>query len=271
MGLINHPEIKIARKILALHKLTVPFDLDELVSKYSEVIYKTIPISRVDGICMNLKCPGKKTKVIVNTSTSVNRQRFTLAHELGHIIIPWHLGTIIDDLNINKTNSKYWNLETEANRFASELLMPFEWIYRKLEEHGFKFDLILSLIKNECKVSEEAVKIRLKRFWYELMDYEIPKKNVIQLYASYDIAHLHEILTNNTRYYPHDIASHIVQHLENKVAFVSEKDGIVITGGHSPRTREMIQYQGQEFNDNPYPFYKNYKVYNNEYSNTHWW
>lgn len=126
MGLINHPEIKIARKILALHKLTVPFDLDELVSKYSEVIYKTIPISGVDGICMNLKCPGKKTKVIVNTSTSVNRQRFTLAHELGHIIIPWHLGTIIDDLNINKTNSKYWNLETEANRFASELLMPFE-------------------------------------------------------------------------------------------------------------------------------------------------
>src|SRR5688500_8404326 len=95
-GINDCPEVKLARKIIEKHSLTIPFNVEKLVSEYAEVIYRKIPISGVDGISINLKTIGKQTKIVVNSSIPKTRQIFTLAHELGHIIIPWHLGTIID-------------------------------------------------------------------------------------------------------------------------------------------------------------------------------
>ena len=131
MRLAQSPEIKMAQKIIKRHSLKIPFDLDSLVKKYATVIYKSISVDGVDGVCLHLKTAGKTPTVIVNMDSARTRQKFTLAHELGHIIIPWHLGTFIDKVDENNVNSnmEYWVLEREANRFASELLMPFDWIY----------------------------------------------------------------------------------------------------------------------------------------------
>src|SRR5690606_41526903 len=173
MGLSCPPEIKLARRIHLKHKLSVPVDLDGLVSQYAMIYYRDIPIDGVDGVCIGLKNPRKKTKVVVNNSTSKNRQRFTLAHELGHIIIPWHLGTIVDDVNVSQANSDYWRLESEANRFASELLMPFNWLLERFLENQNLADLV-SLTSAKCLVSEEAAGIRVERFGQEAIEYLSP-------------------------------------------------------------------------------------------------
>jgi hypothetical protein len=64
------------------------------------------------------------------------RERFTLAHELGHILIPWHIGTVlvshIDDGGAS-TSSEYREMEAEANRFAAELLLPTEWVRERID------------------------------------------------------------------------------------------------------------------------------------------
>lgn len=77
------------------------------------------------------------------------RQRFTIAHELGHLI-----------LNIN--NDKL-DEERLCNRFASALLMPKEAI---INEFGYSRGNInffeLTAFKNEFKVSYTAIVYRLK-------------------------------------------------------------------------------------------------------------
>ena len=77
------------------------------------------------------------------------RQRFTIAHELGHLV-----------LNIN--NDKL-DEEKLCNRFASALLMPKEAI---INEFGYSRGNInffeLTAFKNEFKVSYSAIIYRLK-------------------------------------------------------------------------------------------------------------
>lgn len=77
------------------------------------------------------------------------RQRFTIAHELGHLV-----------LNIN--NDKL-DEEKLCNRFASALLMPKEAI---INEFGYSRGNInffeLTAFKNEFKVSYAAIVYRLK-------------------------------------------------------------------------------------------------------------
>lgn len=62
--------------------------------------------------------------IIINKSFSNDRKRFTLAHELGHLMM--HDFPIPDYRNIEKIK------ENEANRFASEFLMPAEFIKNSL-------------------------------------------------------------------------------------------------------------------------------------------
>jgi Zn-dependent peptidase ImmA (M78 family) len=68
--------------------------------------------------------------VFVNASDSVPRQRFTAAHELGHYLL--HRGKMTGtafadtDNDVELTDQQSDRHEREANRFATELLMPEE-------------------------------------------------------------------------------------------------------------------------------------------------
>lgn len=87
--------------------------------------------------------------VILDNIKDGARQRFTIAHELGHLV-----------LNIKNT---CLNEEKLCNRFASTLLMPKEAV---INEFGYSrskinfFELIA--FKNEFKVSYTAIIYRLK-------------------------------------------------------------------------------------------------------------
>ena len=78
-------------------------------------------------------------QINVNANHGERRQRFTIAHELGHFFHHRHLiGTGIgDDRAYRSTGAgRYHNTrigpreETEANRFAANLLMPTHLIER---------------------------------------------------------------------------------------------------------------------------------------------
>jgi len=77
-------------------------------------------------------------------------------------VIPWHFGTIIDDIAIDRDSDDtlYWDLEGEANRFAAELLMPSEWVRSIRQEHDSPCD-ILEHIRIGADVSFDAALIRL--------------------------------------------------------------------------------------------------------------
>lgn len=74
--------------------------------------------SEFDGVSFITEC-GYNI-IVINSNLPNDRKRFTLAHELGHIIMHLSPDFIIPE---------YRDKEDEANRFASELLMP-EFIIR---------------------------------------------------------------------------------------------------------------------------------------------
>lgn len=97
--------------------------------------------------------------VLVNRRRSEQRQRFTLAHELGHVIIPWHIGSIIDEVDDLDSTDVNYSLEFEANNFASEILMPREWVEQEMHKVDNPLDAFLN-ISDIADVSLQAAAIK---------------------------------------------------------------------------------------------------------------
>jgi len=113
---------------------------------------------------------NRRTIIGVNSLTSRRRQRFTIAHELGHWQLHDGQPLIVDHtIRINKRDSvssaaKDWQ-EIQANAFAAALLMPDYLVQRAVDreqEIGIETreGLTLTLAK-EFDVSTEAMGFRL--------------------------------------------------------------------------------------------------------------
>ncbi|MFH0959521.1 MAG: ImmA/IrrE family metallo-endopeptidase [Pseudomonadota bacterium] len=163
MNVESYPEKKLAARLVSKKKLAPPIDIFSLAKQYANVDSMLIPFD-VDGICLHLKVPKMTPHIIVNNCYPSQRMRFTLAHELGHVIIPWHIGSIIDITTIPEENKfdEYWYLEAEANRFASELLMPSAWVKAIIESHSDDMGKITKQIVREAEVSPIAATIKIK-------------------------------------------------------------------------------------------------------------
>jgi Zn-dependent peptidase ImmA (M78 family)/transcriptional regulator with XRE-family HTH domain len=75
--------------------------------------------------------------IVLNESFTNDRKRFTLAHELGHIVMHMNNSFFISEKNRDK--------EKEAHQFAAELLMPEQGIKYSLK--GLRFGNLLELKK----------------------------------------------------------------------------------------------------------------------------
>lgn len=82
--------------------------------------------------------------IFINKQHPVDRQRFTLAHELCHLI-----------LHINHMISDFRDIEKEADQFASEFLIPNEDIQRHFT--GYLNLMKLADLKRHWKVSMQAI------------------------------------------------------------------------------------------------------------------
>ena len=117
-----------------------------------------------------------ETQIIigVNSLHHPNRQRFTIAHELGHLLLHRGKEVHIDRIyrvNLrNAVSSQATNHEEiEANRFAAELLMPHEFLMKDVE--GGYIDIEeedeITELAQKYKVSIQAMTFRLTN----LLDY----------------------------------------------------------------------------------------------------
>lgn len=90
------------------------------------------------------------------SSEPLVRQRFTIAHELGHFVLKH--GSRFRDPTLNFNSSNYDPKEAAANRFAAELLMPSALLERQLLAGVGD----VAELARRFGVSEVAMKIRLK-------------------------------------------------------------------------------------------------------------
>lgn len=103
----------------------------------------------------------------VNRTHHTNRQRFTIAHELGHLVL--HHEHSNNDVHLDKkwayfrSTAKMDPREVEANQFAAELLMPEPQLRAiiKTQGHDLTNDRDIETLSQLFKVSEKALAFRL--------------------------------------------------------------------------------------------------------------
>ncbi len=93
----------------------------------------------------------------VNEKQNTYRQRFTIAHEIGHYKL--HVNEILhyDKDFFLRSKDIYSPEEREANHFAGELLMP-EDLINKCIDNGIRS---ISVLAKRLNVSEDAMRYRL--------------------------------------------------------------------------------------------------------------
>jgi Zn-dependent peptidase ImmA (M78 family)/transcriptional regulator with XRE-family HTH domain len=108
----------------------------DLVSVVEEaglrVVGADLPEDDIEGAFLTMpECDAYVA--LINRSKPALRQRFTLAHEYGHLLLHRSKGFIVDQAVFQMTSPE----ERQANAFAAALLMPQALIDRLYDEYGF--------------------------------------------------------------------------------------------------------------------------------------
>ncbi len=138
---------------LTKHLQNIPVQLWYIAQEYNIKIEHK-PLGDISGqIIKNHADDG--FVISVNANHSINRQRFTTAHELGHFFLHrMYIGDgLVDDPLYRSTLSN--QQETEANVFAGEILMPEEAIRKEWKAYIKRHHLHPPLSKNYRRDGEE--------------------------------------------------------------------------------------------------------------------
>jgi Zn-dependent peptidase ImmA (M78 family) len=145
------------------------------VSQIAKAKGARIFVDALDGDLSGFLYRDKEQAVIgVNTSHAPVRQTFTIAHELGHLLLHDQEQLHVDRefrvrLRSDVSSQGIDEAEQEANFFAASILMPREFIERDLADKEF-MDLLdddfLRELARKYGVSAQALAIRLKTLGY---------------------------------------------------------------------------------------------------------
>jgi Zn-dependent peptidase ImmA (M78 family) len=114
----------------------------------------------------------------VNSQHHPNRQRFTIAHEIGHFEL--HRTFISRQVHVDKSfpvsrrlsrdeasATGTERIEIQANQFAATLLMPENYLRRALEKGLFDIDddSLLTEVARQFRVSKQALEYRIRNLY----------------------------------------------------------------------------------------------------------
>lgn len=147
-----------------LDLFTVPVDVQAVAERLGATVVVDDLDDDVSGFLLREK---KVTTIAVNKQHHPNRQRFTVAHECGHLFLHASKG---DGLWVDKayapilfrdasSSSGDQLAEIQANQFAAGLLMPEELLRANVTSQ--LNDLDISRLALRFRVSEQAMTLRL--------------------------------------------------------------------------------------------------------------
>jgi Zn-dependent peptidase ImmA (M78 family) len=157
------------------NSLSAPVEIELVAKSLGVIIRKERLDDEVSGM---LIIKGDAKHIFVNLMHHENRQRFTVAHEIGHLKLHYESG---DQLFLDKKYLVYERAaksqlsdgetlttpqqEREANLFAANLLMPIELIQDTVRRRrlDLRDEWDVTELAGEFGVSEQAMSIRLQR------------------------------------------------------------------------------------------------------------
>lgn len=149
-----------ARYFVQREGLRPPVDVESLLAAHVFRVERVDwPVSGVDAVTHGLGT--NRVSVFVRATDNLLRERFTMAHELGHLILPWHLPRASCQVGSAQLDDES-TLENEADIFASCLLAPDAWLTELYNRHEGDMSLILGAL-NAVEISTPAALLAMRR------------------------------------------------------------------------------------------------------------
>lgn len=162
-----------AQTLLDTYKITtLPVPVDEVAKKAGINLF---PFDLGDDVSGVLHIINGVSNIGYNPNESKVRQRFTIAHELGHFILHNESGVekvFVDNENYyqfimfrsSNLTAKDLKKEKEANAFAAALLMPQSFVIKEIQGYnGFDFSdsSMINELAKKFEVSTQAMSYRI--------------------------------------------------------------------------------------------------------------
>jgi hypothetical protein len=124
-----HDQLGAAEGAVPVYDIARALDIDDI---------REVPLKSFESALIT--CPEKdRGAIVVNSRSSRRRRRYTVGHELGHFLNPWHEPTTLTgfqctraDMLVSFGTNVHLKQEAEANCFAIELLAPRRRLNRYL-------------------------------------------------------------------------------------------------------------------------------------------
>ena len=145
---------------------TRPVQLEQILKHFGIRIYSLPANADIFGAIVRER---EHVIIAINPKQHVHRQRFTIAHELGHYFC--HSGDdapaqfVDGDFRLHWRNSESsrgvnWQ-EIEANRYAAALLMPENLLRKDVDQFGRIDDSVVQRLASLYRVSRVSMQYRL--------------------------------------------------------------------------------------------------------------
>ena len=146
---MNKISVADALRLAEQHFPSAPEKLAELL--HVEVRFRAF---KGDGFCVQ---NGERAIIVINSDSPLTRQRFTLAHEIGHLLldIPSVFGETIQETQLSNSEE-----ERRVNGIAGQILLPLEVARRVIRELPIS-PMTLKKLAKDARASEIFVARRL--------------------------------------------------------------------------------------------------------------
>lgn len=116
------------------------------------------------------------------------RQRFSIGHELAHYFLEPHREALLSGVAHNSTPGFICNetFEREADEFAAALMIPRDFIERRLGRRDFLDLKAVLALADECQTSSQCAAIRYATFTGEACSVVLSSKGRIHFHIASD-------------------------------------------------------------------------------------
>lgn len=160
-------------------EISVPVPIEEIATKAGILDIQPLSSEAFEGM---LIADAEKSHgvIFVNQDCRRPRQRFTIGHELGHFLLPWHrhmkdgalkFECITEDMQASRSGKSdaRTDWEVQANEFSSEILMP-RLVFKKSMKRKDEPDL--EHVRDLSRLFETSMEATARRY-VALSDYAI--------------------------------------------------------------------------------------------------
>ncbi|PSU42135.1 hypothetical protein C9J12_29200 [Photobacterium frigidiphilum] len=144
--------------IILKYQGSFPIKIGAIAKEFGIVVKRSTLKPGISGV---IKESDGVVLVKISRHDSVERQRFTLAHEIAHFLLHKDkIGDGIEDTMLFRSSLSN-TLEAEANRLAADLVMPFSLIDLAQFPEKTRLEVKIETIAKISELSIPAIEVRL--------------------------------------------------------------------------------------------------------------